>query len=153
MANILQTTYSAPFSYVITLTGLAQAAFRQSSEVENTVLYNDIVIMLKANGAAGKVGFINNYAFTRVNNQRSENAGAADAAIVPNTPPNLTLVGRMQFSAAGVVSSAAFSIAAAFGGVLPRYHGIVVENRLNGALSAVAGDFLLEGYGVIQQTA
>jgi hypothetical protein len=130
----------------ITLAGLANNAARQSDEVDNTTnLYQDALVALKIkSGATGTttIGTINVYAYATVtvgagSPWRTENAGAADAAITLTVPPNAKLIGIINVVANGVTYNAGpFSVASVFGYILPEKWGIIVENKTGGALDA-----------------
>jgi len=64
-----------------------------------------------------------------------------DAAITMNNPNQLRLIGVINVAAINTTyNGGPWSVAAAFGGVLPQKWGIVVQNDCGTALSATEGD-------------
>lgn len=143
-----------------TLASLANNGARQSTEVDNgTNLFLDVLVMLKVKtGASGttSTGYVNVYAYATVDQgtTRTESAGATDAAITLTVPPNAILIGRINCVAnATTYIGGPFSVASAFGGVLPERWGIIVENKTGGALDSTEGNHAKLYQGVLGQSA
>lgn len=148
----------------ITLASLASdttgaRAGRQSTEIDNTSnLFLDALIVVKVkSGAASTVatGHVDVYAFSTVDNgtTRTENAGASDAAITLTDPPNARLIGTINVVAnATTYYSGPFSVAAAFGGVLPAFWGLIIVNESGGTLDSTGGSHSVIYQGVYAQT-
>ena len=143
--------YGASAALTISLDSLAGASARASAFVDNaTNLYVDALVSIRftlnATGTTGDHGCVNVYAYASEDGTTYGPSGGPSAkeaidgtnkAIVVNfSPAPSTLWGlriglvQIQTGAAGVVYvSPPFAVAQAFGGVLPRRWGIVVENR------------------------
>lgn len=70
----------------------------------------------------------------------TERVTGSDAAFTRKDPSNLKLVGTMAMPSNATIYQGTFAIANAFGGVLPQWWGIVVNNDSGVALSANAGN-------------
>ena len=136
--------YGTATSFTITLASLVSAAARQSTEIDNTSnLYTDVMIEVKVKTAAATTAsaHVNVYAFANVNDLRSGGAGASDAAITLQSPPNVTLLGAISTpTASSTYTSKGFQLGAAFGGAIPAKWGIVVENQTGQALDGTEGN-------------
>jgi hypothetical protein len=142
-----------------TLASLANNGARQSTEVDNsTNLFLDALVFLNIASPAASTsstGFVNIYAYGTVDGgtNRTENAGATDAAITLTVPPNARLIGVINVVANSVTYKAGpFSVAAAFGGVVPEKWGIIVENKTGGTLNATEGNHFKAYQGVLAQS-
>ena len=154
----IKSKFATAAAFTITLASLTNNSARQSTEIDNaTNLYLDALIGGKiTSGAAStsSTGLVAIYAFASADDQtnRTENAGASDAAITLTSPTNLRLVGIVNVVAnATTYRFGPFSVAAAFGGILPKYWGIVVVNLSGGTLDADAGDHAISWQGVLSQ--
>ena len=80
----------------------------------------------------------------------TDNATGTDAAITLRSPTNLRLIGVINTPDVGGLTykSHPMSVAAAFGGVMPRKWGIVIENKTGLAFSATEGDHTKEFSGI-----
>lgn len=143
---------------VVTLASLANGSARQSDAIDNSSnLFIDALVQFKIKtGASGVVssGYINVYAFASNNGgtDYTENAGALDAAITLTVPPNARLIGTISLVAnATTYKGGPFSVAAAFGGILPQRWGIIIENKTGGALDATEGNHTKTYQGVYAQ--
>lgn len=127
-------SYGTSTAVTITLNGLANAASRESTAIVNTTnLYVDAMLQVSVTLAAGTpVDGIDVYVYESVDGTLyTDNVTGTDAAITPRSPTNLVLLGRIQTATAGgLVWSKGFgSLAAAFGGALPRRFGVVIQNN------------------------
>lgn len=137
MADI-RTAYGSLVAATITLNSLASSATagRKSNEIDfTTTKYLDVLAFLTidmpASGspandkacylfAAGSIDGGTDY---------SDGVTAGDAAFTHTDPPNLKLIGAVSCPASNVVYRAGpFSVAAAFGGILPEWIVFVVRN-------------------------
>jgi hypothetical protein len=136
-AGDIKTAFGATTALTITLNGLASSATgaRESTVVDNgTNLYLDALVTVIFELAAGspandKAVYVYAYGSEDGTNY-TDNATGADAAITLRDPTNLRLIGVIACPDAGGLSykSHPMSVAAAFGGRLPRKWGIVVRN-------------------------
>lgn len=145
--NITQKLGTNGQAITITLASLGNNAARESTVIDWTSdLSPDALIMLKIKSGASSTtsnGYANIYAYGTVDNGTtySDNVTGTDAAITLVVPPNLRLIGQINIVAnATTYKSAVFSVAAAFGGVMPAKWGIVVENKCGGAFDATGGN-------------
>lgn len=130
-----------------TLASLANAAARASTAVDNTgSLYLDALVQITVKSGASSVsstGVVNIYAYGTADGGTTyaEGITGTDAGITLTSPPNLLLIGSINVVAnATTYKSEPFSVAAAFGGVLPDHWGIVIENQSGAALDATEGN-------------
>lgn len=142
----------------ISLGSLANTSARQSTEIDNSSnLFRDALVSVKVkSGASGTAttGIVNVYAYATTDGgtTRTENAGASDAAITLTSPPNAILIGVIAVVAnATTYYGGPFSVARAFGGVLPEKWGIIIENRCGGTLDATGGNHAVTYQGVLDQ--
>lgn len=159
MATVTQKLlYTAPAAQTITLTSLANAAAREMTVFDNTSnLFLDVLLSMKTktvNTALNTGSCFQFWAYALIGDGASYTypATGADAGITVATDPSLIFVAR----AAAVLHNVAlyvgeYSVAAAFGGVLPTKFGIIVQNLTGQALSATAGDHAVYLRGVQNQ--
>lgn len=146
------TTLALSYSSVQTMTvtnlhSLASSATAgwQSAVVDNSSdLYLDSLVQVVldfANTAPGSDKAAYLYAYgaleTTYTNPASGSEGTITLTSVSSTAQNLRLIGVIPYNTADeVAESAIFSVAAAFGGVLPPKWGLVIINFSNAALAA-----------------
>jgi hypothetical protein len=161
MADIKVKYGAAGEALTITLASLAQAAARSSLAVDNTTnLFLDALVQLQIELAAGTPGSdkaVYVYAYGTVSSATEDwgdtEIDGTDKAITMDDPPNLRLMGAINApTSAGVFESVPMSVAAAFGGVLPRKWGIVVHNQTNIAFHATEGNHLKRYQGILGQS-
>lgn len=154
MATIKQ-AFGAETSFTITLASLASSATagRESAEIDNTTdLYLDALVYVKTVLQAGtpandKAVYV--YAYGGNNGTDYPDAvTGANAAITLNDPTQLRLVGVINAPTSAGTFDGYFSVAAAFGGVLPPWWGIAVRNYTGIALSATEGNHAYTWRGV-----
>lgn len=126
-----------------TLTSLANNGQRGSVAVDNTSnLFLDALVQLKiktASSGTTATGTINIYAYGTADggSDYSDGVTGTDAAQTLTVPPNLRIIGVINAVAvSSTYVGGPFSVAAAFGGILPDHWGIVVENKSGGAFDA-----------------
>ena len=129
------------------MTTLADAAAREGTAVDNTsnvfidalVFFHDVKT---GDTGVSASGYLNVYAYGTANGgtDYSDTCTGSDAAVTLTSPPNVRLIGIINAVASATTYRAGpFSVAAAFGGVLPDKWGIVVENKTGHHLDASAG--------------
>lgn len=125
-----------------TINSLANTGQRQSTVVDNsTNLYLDALVSLTfetADAATAATGQVNVYAYGTADGGTTYSDGAtgSDGAITLTVPPNMRLIGVVNAVAnATDYWGGPFSVAAAFGGILPDHWGIVVENLTGGTIA------------------
>jgi hypothetical protein len=109
-----------------------------------------IRVKTKSNAAGtSATGTVNVYAYASADGSTYPEGCGTDTGVTLTSPPNLRLVGIINVVAnATTYQSNPFSVAQAFGGVLPQFWGIVVENKSGAALDASIGSAWYQGvYG------
>jgi hypothetical protein len=147
--------------FTITLASLASSATaaRESTVIDNSSnKYLDAVVFLKVKTSASalandKAVYI--YAYGTVDNTiYTEAATGADAAITLATTTNLPIIGTIWTPAtATTYNGGPFSVARAFGGVLPNKWGIVIRNYTGQNLDATGGSHSAMWQGVYNTVA
>ena len=129
-------------SLTITPGALANNSARGSAAVDNTsTKHLDALVMvtiLSGSSGTASTGYVNVYAYGSVNGGSSyggESAGT-DAAVTLTSPPNSRLIGVINVVANSTTyRGPIMSVAAAFGGILPAFWGIIIENKTGGTLT------------------
>jgi hypothetical protein len=135
----------------ITLTSLANQAYRQSASVDNSSnLFLDALVTVKVKGNSSGVsgtGYVTVFAYGSTDGSSFDgSASGTDAAYTPpSTPPNLAYLGTVNITGNSVVDQRTFSIAQGFGGTLPQAWGIIVYNSTGAALDASVGSAWYQG--------
>lgn len=130
-------------AFVITLTSLGNGSGQQSDEVDNTSqVYDDIlvVVKIKTNAAGTSAnGSISIYGIGTVDggSNRTDGAGASNAAITIAGAPVIGTGAATANSTTYIYGP--FSVAKAFGGVMPAKWAIAVVNNSGAALDASIG--------------
>ena len=138
MASIKE-AFNTAASLTITLNSLASGSGRQSTIIDNSGgLYLDAAVMVKTKTSSGvaATGTVTVYALGTVDggNTYTDNAGASDAAL---TVINARPIGVFAATSSGqTYYGGPYSVAAAFGGILPSRWGIAVVNNTGAALDA-----------------
>lgn len=145
-----KTSYNTSTAVTITLTSLANGSARESTAVVNTTtLYLDAQLYVACKLAAGTPsGGIDVYLYgSEDGTNYDDNATGSDAAITLRTPCNLVLVGRIQTETSGALTwKMTFkSLAASFGGVLPRKWGVCIANNTGLAFDSTGNSVTFTG--------
>jgi hypothetical protein len=115
-----------------------------------------VFINIKTNAAGtSTVGFVNIYAYGTSDGGTnfSDGATGTDGTITLTSPPNMRLIGVLNTTANAVTyKGGPFSVAQAFGGVLPALWGIVIENKSGAALDATEANHLKIYQGLLAQS-
>lgn len=127
-----------------TIASLANAGRRESTAVDNTSnLFEDALVQVKITAGAASTaatGYAEVFAYATSDTTTpayADGCTGTDAAVTLTVPPNLKLIGFINVVANnGVYVSEPFSVASAFGGVLPPKWGIVVGNQCGGTFAA-----------------
>ena len=143
----------------ITIASLTNNSARESTVIDNTSnLFLDALVMVKIKSAAASTsatGYVNVYAYGTTDTTTpsySDTATGTDAAITLTSPPNVKLIGTLNVVAnATTYKGGPFSVAAAFGGVLPEKWGIIIENKTGATLDSTAGNHFAIYQGVEAQ--
>lgn len=140
-----------------TLASLANNAARSATAIDNTTnLFEDALVQVAIkSGASGvtSTGVVNIYAAASSDGGTTYGEGAGtNAGITLTVAPNIKLIGSLNVVAnATTYKSNPMSVAAIFGGFLPNFWGIVIENKSGAALDATEGNHLKIYQGVQRQ--
>lgn len=152
MSNIKTAYGSNNQSITCTFTSLTNTSQRQSTAIDNTS--NDfldalVFVKVKSGGSStSATGTVNVYAYGTADGGTTYSDGAVgtDGSITLTNPPNMRLIGVINVVANAVTyEGGPFSVAAAFGGILPDHWGIVIENKSGGTLDASVGSAWYQG--------
>lgn len=151
----LKAKYSNAATITITAASLGNGSARASTALDNsTNLYIDAQVggKIKTSGASTETtGSCTIYAYASVDGGTTytEAATGTDAAITLTAPTNAIPIGVVNTVAnATTYNFGPFSVAKAFGGVLPRNWGIILVNNAGSALDATGGSFDFQYRGV-----
>lgn len=156
MANTLKGSFGTSNQTItITLNSLASSATagRQSTAIDNsTNLYIDALVQVNINmPGAGSVAndkccYVYAYGTADGGTTYSDGVGGTDGAFTHSDPPNLRLIGVVNCPTnTGTYHGGPFSVAAAFGGILPDHFGIVVRNYTGLTLNASGNTAIYQG--------
>ena len=139
----------------ITLASLANGSARQGVVVDNTGnTFIDALVFVKIKTGASGIsasGNVSLYFYGTVDGGTlyTDGASGSDAGFTPTSPTNL--LGVRVINAVATATQyygGPFSVAAAFGGVLPDHWGVVIANNTGAAFDATGGNFLVEYQGI-----
>lgn len=150
----IKNAYATKATIACTLTSLANGSARESDVVDNTSnKYKDALVRVKTNGQASGTSAIRVFAYASLGDTTyTDLATGSDAAFSAGFR-NVAFVGAVQMNAGTGVVAGPFSIAAAFGGILPSKWGLIFLNNSGAALSATSGDHVIEYEGVFENVA
>ena len=140
-----------------TITSLANAtgsygAGRESTAVDNTTnLFLDALVTVKVKTSSSalandKAVYVYAYGTSDGGTTYTDGCAGTDGARTLTNPPNARLIGVINAVATSTTYvGGPFSVAAAFGGVLPDHWGIVVVNFTGQTLDASVGSAWYQG--------
>lgn len=137
------------------LTSLASGSGWQSAVIDNTSnLFLDAMVRVQTKGQAGSTNLMDFYVYNALSDTTyTDGASGSDAAFTAGNRFNARYVGSILLNAATSAVQGSFSIAQAFGGVMPSKWGLIAINNSGGTLSTTAGDHLIEYEGITQTVA
>lgn len=160
MADVKIAYGSADQTITVTIASLGSGSARESTAINNTtplMLDALVQVMVHTNGSGTSAnGYVSLYVYGSIDGASTYSGGAtgSDAAITLTSPPNHRLLGTITANANNTsYKSALFSVAAAFGGVLPARWGIIVDNQTGAALNSTGGNHKASYQGVYQTVA
>lgn len=143
--SIIRTQFGPVTDFGITLNGLASGAARSSAKVENqNSRYIDAICQFKIKTATGAFG--DRYAIYFFAWGSADEAapifpagvtGVDEAVSVALETLSIRPIGSLYVAAAGTIVSPPFSVAPAFGNVLPPVWGVLAINRCGVVLDAL----------------
>lgn len=135
-----------------TITSLANGSARQSTAIDNTTnLFMDALVSLTVKSGASSTsatGHVDVYVGATVDGGSTYTDGATgtNGAFTPTSPTNLRFLGSINVVAnSATYQGGPFSIASAFGGILPAEWVIVVINNSGATLDASVGSAQYQG--------
>jgi hypothetical protein len=146
MADVKTAYGTGGVAITCTLASLAISSYRESTAVDNTTnLWLDALVSMGVKLQAGtpandKAVYV--YCAGSIDGTTWGDAvTGSDAAITPNAPINLKLLGAIWApTSAGTFEAGPWSVASVFGGVMPKKWSIVVWNRTGIALDSTEGN-------------
>ena len=142
----------------VTLASLTNGSARASTVVDNTTnLFLDALVFLNVKTGAsgtGATGHVDIYTYGTVDGgtNYTENASGSDSSITLVSPSNARLIGIVNAVANAVTyKGGPFSVAAAFGGVLPDHWGLIIVNSSGGTLDGTEASHLKVYQGIQNQ--
>lgn len=156
MAGDITTKYgSSNQAITVTLASLANNSSRESTAIDNSSnLFLDALVGGKIKSpasATATTGIVAVYAYgtTDGGTTYSDTASGTDAAITLTVPPNAKLIGIINVVANAVTYEfGPFSVASAFGGVLPDHWGLIFENKTGGTLDTTGSNHAVHYQGI-----
>jgi hypothetical protein len=155
MATLKEQITVVSTTIVISLASLASGSWRQSAFVENTSnLLMDAFVQSIVKTAGTAAGTVDLWLYgSNDGTTYSDGATGLDAAFTPTATPNLVFLGSVNTPAVTTsYTSRLFSVAAAFGGSIPKQWGIAAKNTNGGALDSTAGNFSMTYLGLTYQS-
>lgn len=139
-------SYGAKTTITITLTSLANGSARESTVIDLTAVKpDDLIIRIQTTGQASGTSTLDIYAYAALaDTTYADSATGSDAAFTAANRLNAKFVDAVKMNATTAVKSILRSLAAAFGGVLPDKVGFIFVNSSGAALSATAGNHVIE---------
>lgn len=159
---LVKPKYASSANLTLTLASLASSATagRESTAVDNTSdRYDDVIFQLKValqSGSPANDKAVYIYAYgSEDGSTYTNNATGSNAAITLRSPTAMVVLGVIPTPDSGGLTyeSQPMSIAAAFGGHMPRKWGIVVRNYSGLTLSATEGDHSYKYTGIHYEVA
>lgn len=153
MADI-KLAYGGKTTITVSLASVTNGSARESTVIDNTTnKYLDALLRVQTKGQTSGTGLLEMYVYAALGDTTyTDGATGSDAAFTAANRLNARFVGAVQMNAANAVS-AMFSIAAAFGGVLPDKWGLIFINNSGATMSTTSGDHVVEYEGVYQTVA
>jgi hypothetical protein len=142
--------YAAKATVAITLTSLANNGARESTVIDNTTnKYLDARLRIKITGQSGGTAYCNVWGYSALGDTTyTDGATGSDAAFTASNLKNAIFLGVVNLNSTTPVVASFEGLAAKFGGTLPDKFGIIIENKSGAALSATAGDHVVEYEGM-----
>jgi hypothetical protein len=148
MANVKSEYGTNGQTITCSIASLASAAARQSTAVDNTGnKYLDALVMVAVKNHAttaptgDKAVYVWAYGTVDDGTTYTDAATGTDGGVTLDSPRHVVLLGAIYFTAAAQTKKAGpWSVAKAFGGVLPAKWGIVIDNQTGAALDTTEGN-------------
>lgn len=154
MATTIESKYGTNNQAITcTITSLASAAARSSAAIDNTSnLFLDALVAVKVKTSASALvapSVVNVYVYGTADGGTTYGGGEAnmgtDAAVTLTSPANIALAAVINCPAVSTTYVRQFSVAQAFGGVMPDHWGLVISNSTGQSLDASVGSAWYQG--------
>lgn len=134
----------------ITMDSVTNNNARQSTAIDNsTNTFLDALVFANIAITTGSAtGYLNIYAYGTANggSTYTDGASGSDAGFTMPTTPNLRLIGVLNIAnSTATYRGGPFSVAVAFGGILPSHWGIVIENKTGVTLDSSGHSVYYQG--------
>jgi len=153
MPSVYDIAYSSKSNVTITLASLADSSGRQSTGVDNsTTKYVDVLVsgFITTGAAPTTDSTFSIYAFGSANagGTYSDGATGTDGAWTNGDNAKLIAVIQTDNSATTAYEFGPYSIAAPFGGHVPEFWGIGIENNTGDALDSTGSNHEIHYVGI-----
>lgn len=154
MADV-KNAYGAKTTVTFTLTSLANGSGRESTVVDNTSnKFADALLLFRSKGQASGTALVDIYVYAALGDTTyTDSATGTDAAFTAANRRNSPYLGSLQLNAGTSQERGMWSVAGAFNGTMPDKWGLIAINNSGAALSATAGDHVIEFEGIYQTVA
>lgn len=142
-------TYAGKATITWTGTSLANGSARESTVIDNTTnRYRDVRIRFQTKGQASGTAYIDIYVYTALGDTTyTDGATGSDAAFTAANRFNSRYLGSVKLNAATTAVQGELQLSDAFT-TCPDKWGLIVINNSGAALSATAGDHVVEYEGI-----
>jgi hypothetical protein len=144
--------YASEATITCTLASLTNGSARESTAIDNgTNKYLDALLRVLTKGQASGTLVLEIYAYGSVESSSpvyTDSATGSDAAFTAANIKNARFVGVVTMNTTTAVVGGPFSVAAAFGGVLPIKWGLIFKNSSGATLSTTGGDHVIKYAGI-----
>lgn len=147
--------YGAKTAIAATLTSLANLAAWQTAVVDFTAsLFLDAIVRVQSKAIAGATAQLDVYVYAALGDTTyTDGASGSDATFTTANRLNAKYLGSITLNTTNGIQSVLGSVADAFNGVMPDKWGLIFVNNSGAALSATAGDHVVEFEGVFANVA
>jgi len=156
--NILEKFGSSGQTITCSIASLTNNSARQSTVIDNSSnLYIDALVFIQIaspSASTSASGFVEVFAYGTVNGGTTytEGCSGTDGSLTMVSPTNLRPLGIVNVVANSTTYyGGPFSVAQAFGGILPEKWGIVLRNSTGGTLNSTEGNHAKLYQGVYAQ--
>ena len=146
--------YATKATITCTLTSLANASLREATVIDNTTnAYLDMLLRVRTKGQASGTSVLEVWAYAALGDTNYTGIASGTDAAYTGFLSNCVFVGAVTLNAATTAVTWQKAVAWAFGGVLPDKIGFIFKNSSGAALSATAGDHVIEYEGITNSVA
>ena len=142
-------SYGTKTTITWTGTSLANGSARESTAIDNSATgFADVHIRVQTKGQTSGTSYVDVYVYEALGDSTyTDGATGSDAAFTAANRLNSRYLGSIKMNAGTTAVQAAFKLSDIFGTV-PAKWGLILINNSGAALSATAGDHVVEYQGV-----